>query len=199
MIINGDTIQPSLGTNITVPDAMGINVGSTEVFEIGSTGIITLNPYWKIVEQQASGTNGHSNATFSSGSWVTRFLNTTIGNNTITGSSLSSNQFTLPIGTYRILATVPAYFVGPHKAKLVNITDSSDTLIGTTERAGYSGVSDASQTSSIISGIFTITSSKVFQIQHRCTSSHSNGAFGHNTNFSVVEIYTSVELWKLGN
>jgi hypothetical protein len=36
LIISGDTIQPSIGTNITVPDAMGINVGSNRVGQIGA-------------------------------------------------------------------------------------------------------------------------------------------------------------------
>jgi hypothetical protein len=34
--ITGDTIEPTLGTNITVPDAMGINVGSNRVGQIGA-------------------------------------------------------------------------------------------------------------------------------------------------------------------
>lgn len=36
MRISGDLIQPTLGTNITVPDAMGINVGNTRVGQIGA-------------------------------------------------------------------------------------------------------------------------------------------------------------------
>ena len=198
MIITGDTIQPSLGTNITVPDATGINVGSNTVFQIGTTGIITQQPYWNIVEQQTSGTNGNNNATFASGSWVTRILNTTIGTNTITNSSLSSNRFTLPTGTYRILVTAPAFYVGYHKIKLANITDSTDTLIGTGE---YSQTSTyPSSTNSIIRGTFTITSSKTFEIQHRCSTTYNtSGAMGLASSFSVAEIYTQVELWKIGN
>ena len=199
MIINGDTLQPTSGNNILIPDGLGFQIGNTQIASFSSTsGLIAQVPYWKIVEQQASGTNAHSGATFSSGSWTTRFLNTTIGSNTITGSSLSSNRFTLPSGTYRIFATAPAYYVGNHKAKLVNITDSSDTLLGTNERSAYVSVVDASQTSSIISGIFTITSSKIFEIQHRCQSSQAGTGFGYNASFSVSEIYTQVELWKLG-
>jgi hypothetical protein len=36
LIISGDTIQPSIGTNITVPSGLGINVGSTKIGEIGA-------------------------------------------------------------------------------------------------------------------------------------------------------------------
>ena len=36
MRITGDTIQPSLGSNITVPDGMGINVGTNKIGTLGS-------------------------------------------------------------------------------------------------------------------------------------------------------------------
>lgn len=197
MRIAGDLIQPSVGSNISVPDGMGININNTEVLEIGSTGIIAQTPYWNIVESQASGTTGNGGATFSSGSWTTRFLNTTIGNNTINGSSLSSNQFTLPSGTYRILASAPAFYVDAHKIKLYNITDSTDTLIGTTENSSSANTGGLN-TRSFISGVFTITSSKIFQIQHRCATGKASNGFGIASSFSVNEIYTQVELWKLG-
>ena len=191
MRITGDTIEPTLGTNITVPNAMGINVGNTEVFEIGTTGIITQQPYWKIVDQKANGTNA---GTFTSAGWRTRDLNTTIGSNTITGSSLSSNQFTLPSGTYRIFASSPAFSVNQHKIKLRNITDSIDTIIGSCASALSSTQSD-----SFLTGVFTISTSKSFEIQHYCTTSSNTNGLGLASNFGVVEIYTQVELWKIGN
>ena len=198
MRITGDTLEPSLGSNITVPNGMGINVSSTEVLEIGSTGIISQQPYWNIVEQQASGTNAHNGAEFTQGDWRTRFLNTTIGSNTITGSSLSSNQFTLPSGVYRIFVSCPANYCGIHKIRLRNITDSSDTLIGTSE---FTTPNDSSITStcSQIRGIFTITSIKTFEIQHRCSVTRATSGFGYPSSFSIPEIYSIVELWKLGN
>ena len=193
MIITGDTLQPSSGNNISVPNGMGISVSNTEVLEIGSTGIIAQQPYWNIVDQKASGT---VSGTFTASAWQTRTLNTTIGSNTITDSSLSSNRFTLPSGTYRIFATAPAYTVNRHKAKLRNITDSSDTLIGTSE---YTAPASAT-TCSLIKGIFTISFSKTFEIQHQCqTTSTGTTGFGVESNLGVVEIYTIVELWKLGN
>jgi len=193
LIITGDTLQPSSGNNISVPNGMGISVSNTEVLEIGSTGIIAQQPYWNIVDQKASGT---VSGTFTASAWQTRTLNTTIGSNTITDSSLSSNRFTLPSGTYRIFATAPAYTVNRHKAKLRNITDSSDTLIGTSE---YTAPASAT-TCSLIKGIFTISFSKTFEIQHQCqTTSTGTTGFGVESNLGVVEIYTIVELWKLGN
>jgi hypothetical protein len=145
-------------------------------------------PYLNMIDEKPSGTVA---GTFTSGAWRTRDLNTIKGTNSITGSSLSSNQFTLPAGTYRILASAPTYAVNSHKAKLRNITDSSDTLIGTSEVSNqtYNGA-----TRSFVSGIFTIAAQKTFEIQHYCSSSQN---FGQASSFSVVEIYTVVELWKL--
>jgi len=145
-------------------------------------------PYWNIVNQKASGT---PEGAFTSGAWRTRDLNTTIGNNTITGSSLSTNQFTLPSGTYRIFASAPTYAVNNHKAKLRNITDSTDTLIGTSE---ISHSTNDGATRSFVSGTFTIASQKTFELQHRCSTS---SFFGQASSFSVNEIYSTVELWKL--
>lgn len=190
MRITGDTLEPSLGSNITVPNGMGISVSSTEVLEIGTTGIIAQQPYWNIVDQKANGTNG---GTFTSGAWQTRDLNTTIGSNTITGSSLSSNRFTLPSGTYRIFASATGGAVGLHKAILYNITDSSTTLIGTSE---LNTTANTNLTRSFISGIFNIVSQKTFEIRHQCGVT---GIYGTACNFGVPEIYTQVELWKLGN
>ncbi len=102
----------------------------------------------------------------------------------------------MPSGTYRILAFAPAGLVGVHKAKLRNITDSTDVIVGSNEVAP-SGNPDNSQSSSIISGIFTITSQKTFEIQHRCGTTRNTSGFGSATNFSVVEVYTQVWLWKL--
>src|SRR5210317_2031503 len=51
----------------------------------------------------------------------TRDLNT-VETNEISGASLSSNQITLPAGTYFIMATSPSYKTGNSKAVLHNVT-----------------------------------------------------------------------------
>lgn len=149
-------------------------------------------PYWNIVDQKASGTDG---GTFTSGAWRTRDLNTTRGTNSITGSSLSSNQIILPSGTYRIFARCPALQSNNHKTKLRNISDSTDTLIGS---SSYANNTTTVSNDSIINGVFTIASQKTFEIQHICTNTTSGNGFGAaNSSFAVSEIYTTVELWKL--
>ena len=134
-----------------------------------------------------------ASGTFTSGAFQTRTLNTSVTNE-ISGASLSSNQITLPTGTYYIHATAPAYAVNLHKAILRNITDSADTIIGTSERADQSY---NVMTRSFVTGRFTIAAQKTFEIQHRCSTTLATEGFGIKSSFSVVEIYTDVQIWKV--
>ena len=141
-------------------------------------------------DEKSSGTNG---GTFTSGAWQTRTLNTSLTNE-ISGASLSSNQIILPSGTYYIDATAPAFQIDAHKAKLRNITDSSDTLIGTSEISQYFA---AYTTTSFVTGRFTISAQKTFELQHRCQSTLATNGFGQSSSFSVTEVYTDVKIWKV--
>lgn len=149
-----------------------------------------VNSYACIVESQSAGTDG---GTFTNGAWRTRVLNTEQSDPDAI-VSITSNQFTLAAGTYRVQASVPGYQCGVHVAKLVNITDTADTIVG-----GVSA-SDNSvniMTRSVIVGQFTIAGSKVFEIQHRCTSTKATDGLGKAANVGVAEIYTIVEIWKV--
>ena len=141
-------------------------------------------------DEKSAGTNG---GTFTSGSFQTRDLNTSVTNE-ISGASLSSNQITLPSGTYFITASAPFHDSGRSKAKLRNVSDSSDTIIGTTD---FGSSADDQQGTNFITGRFTISSSKTFEIQQRCESSKTTTGFGVASNFSVVEVYTDVQIWKV--
>lgn len=140
-------------------------------------------------DEKAAGTDG---GTFTQGAWRTRDLNTKVVDEI--GVTIASNQFTIPAGTYRIRAEAPALAVSAHKAKLQNITDGSTTLQGTSE---YSFDGNASTSRSVITGHFTITGTKTFEIQHQCSVTGSTYSFGASTNFAVNEIFTTVELWKI--
>jgi hypothetical protein len=79
-----------------------------------------------------------------------------------------------------------------HKAKLYNITDATDVISGSSE---YTNLDLT--TYSVIKGIFTITATKTFEIQHRCQVSKSINGLGIDSNFGINEVYTEVELWRL--
>lgn len=142
-----------------------------------------------VTEEQPSGTNG---GLFASGAWRTRTLNTVVLNEI--GAVLSSNQFTLPAGTYELRATAPASDVHGHQARLRNITDDTTTLVGTPE---WSAITLQASTPSVIVGRFTIAAAKVFEVQHRCAANSSGTeGFGLAGAFEV-ETYTTVWLKKV--
>ena len=135
---------------------------------------------------------------FSSGALVARFLIAVTIDTVDTDPdgivSIASNQFTLQGGTYRIAARVPAYGVTRHKARLRNITDGSDALLGTSE---YNQYSSNVSTSSLIVGQITIASAKTFEIQHRVEITNATNGGGNGSNFGDSEVYTVVEIWKV--
>jgi len=114
--------------------------------------------------------------------------------NEISGASLSSNQITLPSGTYYVHASAAALQTDRHKLKLRNTTDGSDTIIGTSE---YCASDNTTQTRSFITGRFTIAAQKTFEIQHRGETTANIYGFGSQNNFSVVEVYADVHIWKV--
>lgn len=144
-----------------------------------------------IKDVKSSGTAG---GTFTSGSWQTRTLNTL--ENSRPWVSLVANQFALLAGTYLLEASAPAKQIQNHKARLRNITDSTDTSIGSSEQADNS--TDITTTRSIIYCRFTITASKTFEIQHQCITTRSTDGFGSAGSFGVSEVYTMVKITKLG-
>ena len=141
-------------------------------------------------DEKAAPNSGGTGST----SFTARDLNTVMTNE-ITGASLASNQITLPAGTYYIQASAPVYNSDSHKIKLRNTTDSSDTIIGSSERGG---TTSNSQSRSILSGRFTIAAQKVFEIQHRLdTTGAGSDGLGVRSNMSVTEVYTDVQIWKV--
>jgi len=141
------------------------------------------------VRDEKAGANGGG---FTSGAWRTRDLNT-IKTNEITGASLSSNQITLPAGTYYIDASAPAYDPRRHQTALYNITDSSFEIIGTSE---YSTTTDDVQTRSFVLGRFTISAQKTFELQHRCEVTKATFGFGVGSNFSQIGVFADLQIWR---
>jgi hypothetical protein len=146
--------------------------------------------YVKVSDVKAQNTSG---GTFTAGAWRTRDINTE-DTDTAGICAIASNQITLQAGTYDCLIFCPVgESVNTHQSRLYNITDGAATLIGqvgfTTSAGGYSG------SVSIISGRFTITAQKVFEIQHYCSATASTYGFGRACNFTS-EIYTIAEFWR---
>jgi len=151
------------------------------------------NPVAILSDTKASGTNA---GTATSGTDITREINT-VDSDADSIVSLSSNQFTLQPGTYKIEASVPAYNVAAHAAWLYNVTDSATPSggIGSTEvclAGNY--VSNRS----FISVVVTIASAKVFEIRHRVSSTQTSNGLGTGGSLSWQSTkYTMVKIVKL--
>lgn len=147
-----------------------------------------------VCDQKAQGTNAGAST---AAGVQTRTLNT-VEKNTITGASLGSNRITLPAGTYRIRAYVPAYNANGHRAYLYNFTDSAVTILGSNENSTTSGAADGVHSNSIIDGEFTISGTKSFEIRHYTVAAEANYGLGLAMNVAgFVEQYTRVVINKL--
>jgi len=212
------TIYITGGQDIAVADG-GTNISSYAIGDIlyaSATGVLSKLPIGSVGQmlkvaasgaapEWASGVqmlimeetqaNNVQGGTFTGGAWRTRVLNTTVINE-ITGASLSSNQFTLPAGTYEFEASAPAYFVENHKARLWNLTTSTEQSLGTTEYSGASG--NGCTTRSFIRSKFTLAVPTTLEIQHTASGTRATDGFGKSANLQgTTEKYTTVYIRKI--
>lgn len=130
--------------------------------------------------------------TFTSGAWRTRDLNTKAIDTTGI-ATLSSNQITLPAGTYRVRTFAPAFGVSHHRSRFYNVTDAvsvADSL------SMYADVTNLGNNLSQTESRFTIASPKVFELQHICSSTRASNGFGTGNGVGGDEIYSRVSLVK---
>jgi len=170
-----------------------LNVGSNVWVQIQTPPAAI--PYVKVADIKSKSTHGGA----ASAGWQTRVLNTEV-TDTAGIATLSSNQVTLPAGTYDCFITAPAHKVDQHHAVLWNDTDSSLVISGSSE---HSANTDAIQTTSVIRGQFTLAASKALTVRHYATNA-SSSYLGVATNAndpggtSMDEVYTVAEFWKVG-
>ena len=137
-------------------------------------------------ETQAAYTTG---GTFTTGAWETRVLNTTVVNN-IASCTLATNAVSLPAGTYYMVATAPAFQVNNHQLRIFNSTDSTEAALGC-QLYNYSNVE--ATTAAEVKGVVTITGTKSFVVEHRCSVTKASQGFGTtmiwgNAVFATFEI-----------
>ena len=157
-------------------------------------GSKTFTSYAIIADVKSGGNAG---GTFTSGAWRTRDLNTEIADDDGI-VSISSNQFTLQAGSYRISASACAHRAGRHQLALYNVTDTSFVQKGINSYAAGGDV----VTNAILLSKFTITGAKVFEIQHRTQSTDNDEGLGINiqtgnsSGWNTDEVYCLVEIFK---
>jgi len=205
-IIFDDVLILKDGLGITLQGGADITTAAGDRFEVYAdavdafSGVYTRaaappaafsTQLFHVQDQKATSTDG---GTFTLGADRTRDLNTILANEII-GASLSSNQITLPAGTYYMEASAPAHRIGDHRAKLKDITGGVDLLTGTAETISPGAFS---QTRSFISGRFTLSVASVLEVQHRAENTDADDGFGASTGFGPHEFYTDVRIWKVG-
>ena len=145
-------------------------------------------------DQKADGTSG---GTFTSGAWRDRDMNTEVYNN-IPGLSLnvSNGQLTIPAGEYIIKTKAMAYKCGAHQTRIYNLTDTAVSSVG--EKL-FSSASIAISTNSACVARITLTSSKIFQLQHYCDTTKATDGLGYgaSTLDGTVGVFASLEVEKL--
>ena len=200
-LIKADAVQTGDIANSAVTDAKISAVASSKLTgalpAISGASLTNLpasglyESYALLADIKSAGTAG--GGTLTSGDWRTRDINTEVSDpDGIV--SISSNQFTLGAGTYRILANIPAYQTNRHQSALYNVTDTSYVQFGSTE---YCGSSDNVASISILRSQFTISGSKAFEIRHRCQTNSTTYGMGvgladywtGSSMFMVLEIF----------
>jgi len=164
-------------------------LSSPTFWKNSNDGFLTVDNLIHIQDQKTTGTSGGASGTTTI---HTRTLNTILSN-TIAGASLATNQITLPIGDYYIEAKAPAYKTDRNRAILYNVTDVANELIGQSQLTGNG---DTVVTQANINGLFSIATSKVFELRHYTNVADANG-LGIATNDTNIEIYSEVKIWRV--
>jgi hypothetical protein len=183
------TFNGKLGINTTEPQYDLHVVGKLNALAIYSP--LTINiAYYYISDRKTSGSNG---GTFTSGAWQTRDLNhlEQHGNLYDENVSLIANQITLHKGKYLINIRAPAVSVELHQIRFQNITDTVTTFLGTSE---YTDLDVTDNNHSCIEQYLVLTSTKIFEVQHRCETTLSYYGYGIGSGFGIPDIFTTVHI-----
>lgn len=126
-----------------------------------------LAPFYMQVQYQLP--QGNNGAAVSGSTWTARVFNTVIVN-TISGASLSSNQITLPAGTYNMDCSVSVESGAETRLRLYNTTNSTALFYGCSANIG------SSQGCVIpLQGQFTLSAQSVLEVDQISTIAASQG------------------------
>lgn len=190
--IKWDKINLNLSSDVNgaLAIANGGTAGTTAATACVNLGLgYVMGDFVVLQERQVAATDAGG---FTTGAQRTRALNTI----TATAGSppwfvgLAASQFTLHAGTYRLHWWASAYKVDAHQTVLRNVTDASNTAVGSSE---LSAAADACMTKSLGCAYFTLAADKTFELQHSCATTKATDGMGKAANLGFTEIYS--ELW----
>ena len=180
-----ESTQATAGTWATAPSTLQGAGGNAVALPIGS-----MNNILHFRDERASGTDAGSSSV---GNQV-RTLNTVVSN-TILGASLATNQITLPAGTYQINANAPTVAGAQHRLRLVNVTDSTVVLLGTSM---YDANAAVVSTRSFVIGVFTLNATKVLNLTHYIAQAKATDGLGISTSDTFVNVYAMALITRIG-
>jgi len=193
------------GANLHEPKGVsGATAGTVYVADGGGSGSWTtlgassissvVNPWGAAMsyyrDEKSASVDGGS---FTSGSWVTRTLNTEVyDENSLT---LSSNRISLGSGDWIVQARAPAYGVEDHQVRLYNYSDSTVIAVGTSMHTAAISASTFVENDSWVFAKFTLASTKSIELQHRCATTRASNGLG-NGNTWGTNVYAELWIWK---
>lgn len=192
-IVNGALVELTRSYNYeqfgaATPDEVAYRF--MEMYQAYVEGCVTVADLIIARDEKPAGTQGGS---FQLGAWRVRDLTALAVNQGNHAALLGSGLIQLSAGIYRCTASVPAFNVGRHVARLWNVSDGVLVLSGTSE------YSSGSTTHSMIEGRFTLAATKSLRIEHFAPGGTqlSNG-FGVESG-AATEIYTMLRLEREGD
>ena len=171
-----------------------ITVGASGETVAPASGVMTKlgvfeNQLLHVSDEKAQDTHGGA----SSAGANTRDLNT-VKTNEITGASLSSNQVTLPAGTYYAEGSAPVYKANYTHCYLHNVTDSATELVGSTQYgiSNYNGY----QTGTFC-GRFTISAQKTFEVRSYTLNPLATFGLGLKALDINISVFADLRIWRI--
>ena len=207
IMVFGNSLSAGTPTDATVSTAKIVD-GAVSLAKLSATGTKNSTTFLRgdntfasaqgvyesqllhVRDEKSAGTNGGSSSATTDN---VRVINTVVTNE-ITGASLSSNRITLPSGTYFIDSQAHAFKSDINRLILYNHSDSSIVILGT---AIYADFNYSSVGHSFLTGRFTISASKDFEIRHYTGRAVSTNGLGVSAGDSRTEVYFDAKIWKV--
>ncbi len=165
----GDVIRVHLGNTITTANGERAHFTITKI----ASGRLLGVPKPQVAYIWFEGTATTDGGTYTSGSWNTPTMDTINGDSEFL--TLASDQITLGAGTYNWDGSIQFFQTDISQIRLRNITDASTAIVG---NKGTAAVADTTGRTLLLQGVFTITGTKVFEVQGRGQTTNAGDGFG---------------------
>lgn len=172
-------------------NSQGLIAGRNPKFGWSQNGFNIEQPYIYCNDQQANNVSG--------GAAVIGINNRTLTNivlDTHGLGSLAASVLTIPAGTWYCRAVGPVFGINRTRLQIWNNSDAANLILGPSE---FTDAANLVSLNTRLQGIFTITASKGIRVRQWCQAARAVNGLGVASNSALGnEIYTELELWKLG-